>query len=86
MNAVHLLEQYKPDHITRTGQADRVVLPRELLSDPYWPLRAARELDHQVNRPAQYLRAAPKGSTARIPGDRERFERCSPGAMESRPT
>jgi 2,4-dienoyl-CoA reductase-like NADH-dependent reductase (Old Yellow Enzyme family) len=53
------------DHIVRTGQADCVVLARELLRDPYWPLRAARELGHRVPWPAQYLRAAPPGTPAR---------------------
>jgi hypothetical protein len=28
------------------------------LRDPYWPLRAARELGVQVEWPAQYQRAA----------------------------
>jgi 2,4-dienoyl-CoA reductase-like NADH-dependent reductase (Old Yellow Enzyme family) len=46
-------------------KADLVVLARELLRDPYWPLRAARELGHQVAWPAQYLRAAPPGTVAR---------------------
>ena len=32
------------DQIVRTGQADMVFLARELLRDPYWPLRAADEL------------------------------------------
>jgi 2,4-dienoyl-CoA reductase-like NADH-dependent reductase (Old Yellow Enzyme family) len=53
------------DHIIRTGQADCVLLARELLRDPYWPLRAARELGHPVPWPAQYLRAAPPGSRPR---------------------
>ena len=30
------------DHIVRTGEADLVLLARELLLDPYWPFRAAR--------------------------------------------
>jgi 2,4-dienoyl-CoA reductase-like NADH-dependent reductase (Old Yellow Enzyme family) len=47
------------------GQADCVLLARELLRDPYFPLRAARELDHPVPWPRQYLRAAPAGSPAR---------------------
>jgi 2,4-dienoyl-CoA reductase-like NADH-dependent reductase (Old Yellow Enzyme family) len=64
------------DHIIRTGQADLVVLARELLRDPYWPLRAARELDHPMTWPAQYLRAGPKGSIARGAVDTERFQRC----------
>ncbi|MGE3333166.1 MAG: NADH:flavin oxidoreductase/NADH oxidase [Rhodospirillaceae bacterium] len=53
------------DHIVRTGQADLVMLARELLRDPYWPLHAAESLGHPTTWPAQYLRAAPKGSTAR---------------------
>src|SRR5262249_651104 len=36
------------DHILRTGQADLVLLARELLRDPYWPLRAARELRQEI--------------------------------------
>ncbi|MGB7590244.1 MAG: NADH:flavin oxidoreductase/NADH oxidase [Terriglobia bacterium] len=53
------------DHIIRTGQADLVLLARELLRDPYWPLRAARELGQKFSWPVQYLRAAPEGSPAR---------------------
>jgi 2,4-dienoyl-CoA reductase-like NADH-dependent reductase (Old Yellow Enzyme family) len=30
------------EHIIRTGQADAVIIAREFLHDPYWPLRAAR--------------------------------------------
>jgi 2,4-dienoyl-CoA reductase-like NADH-dependent reductase (Old Yellow Enzyme family) len=41
----------------RTGQADMVFLARELLRDPYWPLRAARKLGAAVPAPAQYGRA-----------------------------
>ena len=47
------------DAIIRDEQADCVLLARELLRDPYWPLRAARELGHVVPWPPQYLRAAP---------------------------
>lgn len=45
------------EHILRTGQADAVMLARELLRDPYWPLRAARELHAEVEWPVQYQRA-----------------------------
>jgi 2,4-dienoyl-CoA reductase-like NADH-dependent reductase (Old Yellow Enzyme family) len=55
------------DQIIRNGAADLVLLARELLRDPYWPLHAARELGQTVSWPAQYLRAAPRGSTERIP-------------------
>ena len=45
------------DTIIRTGQADVVLLARELLRDPHWPLRAARELGADVPWPPQYERA-----------------------------
>lgn len=57
------------DHIIRTGQADIVLLAREFLRDPYWPLHAAQALHQTAQWPVQYLRAAPKGSVART--DRE---------------
>ncbi len=45
------------DAIIRSGQADLVLLARELLRDPYWPLHAARRLGHEAAVPAQYGRA-----------------------------
>ena len=45
------------DRIVRSGQADIVLLARELLRDPYWPLRAADELKQNGPWPVQYLRA-----------------------------
>jgi 2,4-dienoyl-CoA reductase-like NADH-dependent reductase (Old Yellow Enzyme family) len=45
------------DQIIRNEQADLVLLAREMLRDPYWPLRAARTLGHDVAWPNQYLRA-----------------------------
>ncbi len=41
----------------RSGQADLVFLAREMLRDPYWPLRAARELRAPLDAPVQYGRA-----------------------------
>jgi len=38
-----------------------------LLRDPYWPLRAARELGQAAPWPAQYLRAGPPGAPERMP-------------------
>ncbi len=55
------------DQIIRTGGADLVMLARELLRDPYWPLRAAQELGRPMPWPAQYLRAAPAGAPERTP-------------------
>ncbi|HLW82300.1 MAG TPA: NADPH dehydrogenase NamA [Candidatus Acidoferrales bacterium] len=62
-----ITEPVQADHVIRTGQADIVLLAREMLRDPYWPLRAARELGHTVSWPAQYLRAAPENSLMREP-------------------
>lgn len=62
-----ITEPVQADHIIRTGQADIVLLAREMLRDPYWPLRAARELGHSASWPAQYLRAAPENSPQREP-------------------
>lgn len=53
------------DAIIRDGQADIVLLAREMLRDPYWPLHAAKELGQLVEWPSQYLRAAPHGSPGR---------------------
>ncbi|WP_229751708.1 oxidoreductase [Marinithermofilum abyssi] len=47
------------DELIRNGRADLVLLGREMLRDPYWPLRAAQEV-HQKDAlpvPPQYERA-----------------------------
>lgn len=53
------------EDIITSGRADAVLLARELLRDPYFPLRAARELGQDIAWPAQYLRAAPPGAKSR---------------------
>ena len=45
------------DHIIRTGQADLVLMARAFLRDPYWPLRAAKILNEDIEWPKQYGRA-----------------------------
>jgi 2,4-dienoyl-CoA reductase-like NADH-dependent reductase (Old Yellow Enzyme family) len=47
------------DEIVRNGRADVVLLARELLRDPHWPLRAAQVLGYKVSAvaPPQYARA-----------------------------
>ena len=45
------------DQIIRNGEADLVLLAREMLRDPYWPLHAAATLGHDVTWPPQYGRA-----------------------------
>ena len=57
--------------ILAKNRADLVLMAREFLRDPYWPLRAARELGYKISWPAQYLRAAPPDSPARKPLDVE---------------
>jgi 2,4-dienoyl-CoA reductase-like NADH-dependent reductase (Old Yellow Enzyme family) len=65
------------ENIVSAGQADAVMLARELLRDPYWPLRAARELGQPTSWPEQYLRAAPEESRARVPVDLKSLESCA---------
>jgi 2,4-dienoyl-CoA reductase-like NADH-dependent reductase (Old Yellow Enzyme family) len=64
------------EHVIRTGQADAVIMAREFLRNPYWPLHAARELDQPIAWPVQYLRAGPKGAQPREPVDLKSFESC----------
>lgn len=45
------------EQIVATSQADAVLLARQMLRDPYWPLHAARALGVEVPWPVQYLRA-----------------------------
>ena len=64
-----ITEAHQADEIIRKGQADIVLLAREMLRDPYWPLHAAAELGKPISWPAQYLRAAPQGTVARQPAE-----------------
>src|SRR6266404_3819599 len=64
------------EHIIRTEQADAAIMAREFLRDPYWPLRAARELEEPTAWPVQYLRAGPKDAQPRVPVDLKSFESC----------
>jgi 2,4-dienoyl-CoA reductase-like NADH-dependent reductase (Old Yellow Enzyme family) len=56
---------HQADEIIRNGQADVVLIARQLLRDPYWPLHAADELGQVVPWPPQYLRAAHRTTPAR---------------------
>nr|WP_322111775.1 NADH:flavin oxidoreductase/NADH oxidase [Acidihalobacter yilgarnensis] len=55
-----ITEPAQAEHILVTGQADAVLLARELLRDPYWPLHAAHALGAEVAWPLQYQRAQPR--------------------------
>jgi len=50
-------EPEQAETILSTGQADIVLLARELLRDPYWPRRAAHALGVKIEAPVQYQRA-----------------------------
>jgi 2,4-dienoyl-CoA reductase-like NADH-dependent reductase (Old Yellow Enzyme family) len=52
-----ITQPFQAEQIVATGQADVVLLGRQMLRDPYWPLHAARELHADVTWPNQYLRA-----------------------------
>ncbi len=43
------------DEIIKNGQADLVLLAREMLRDPYWALHAAETLGHKLPSPPQYV-------------------------------
>jgi 2,4-dienoyl-CoA reductase-like NADH-dependent reductase (Old Yellow Enzyme family) len=55
-----ITEAEQANAIIDSGQADIVLLARQLLRDPYWPLHAARQLGVDVPWPPQYGRAARK--------------------------
>ena len=54
-----ITEPGQADQIIRSGQADVVLLAREFLRDPYWPLHAAMALGLKPQPPVQYQRAFP---------------------------
>lgn len=62
-----IAEPSHADEILSTGLADVIIMAREFLRDPYWPLRAAKDFGFSTDWPAQYLRAAPEGSRPRTP-------------------
>jgi 2,4-dienoyl-CoA reductase-like NADH-dependent reductase (Old Yellow Enzyme family) len=53
-----ITEPQQAEQILAEGSADLVLLARELLRNPRWPLRAAHELGAEVPWPASYARAA----------------------------
>ena len=64
------------EQIIATGEADAILIAREFLRNPYWPLRAAKQLGQSISWPVQYLRAAPRGAHARVPVNLERLRSC----------
>jgi 2,4-dienoyl-CoA reductase-like NADH-dependent reductase (Old Yellow Enzyme family) len=55
-----ILHPVQAEQIVATGQADVVIIAREMLRKPYWALHAAKTLNVDVPWPSQYLRAKPK--------------------------
>jgi len=55
-----ITEPFQAEQIVRTAMADAVLVGRELLRNPYWPLYAAKALGVDMAWPAQYLRAKPQ--------------------------
>ena len=53
-----IISAHQADQIIRNGNADIVLLARELLRHPNWPLSAARTLRQKVQWPKQHERAA----------------------------
>lgn len=45
------------EDILNNGEADFIVIAREFLRDPYFPLHAAAQLKHDIEWPVQYQRA-----------------------------
>jgi 2,4-dienoyl-CoA reductase-like NADH-dependent reductase (Old Yellow Enzyme family) len=52
-----ITEPAKANQILEQQEADVVLLARELLRDPHWPLRAAHALGEKMAWPQQYERA-----------------------------
>jgi 2,4-dienoyl-CoA reductase-like NADH-dependent reductase (Old Yellow Enzyme family) len=52
-----ITEPTQAEKIIAAGQADVVLLAREFLRDPYWPMHAARALGATITWPLQYQRA-----------------------------
>jgi 2,4-dienoyl-CoA reductase-like NADH-dependent reductase (Old Yellow Enzyme family) len=52
-----ITDPVQAEHIIATGLADVVIMGREFLRDPYWPLHAARALHVDIDWPNQYKMA-----------------------------
>jgi 2,4-dienoyl-CoA reductase-like NADH-dependent reductase (Old Yellow Enzyme family) len=54
-----ITDPHQAEAIVAEGKADAVLLARELLRNPTWPLQAAQALGAEIPWPDQYLRAKP---------------------------
>jgi 2,4-dienoyl-CoA reductase-like NADH-dependent reductase (Old Yellow Enzyme family) len=64
-----ITEASQAEAILQGGQADIILLGRELLRDPHWPLHAAATLQAAVPWPPQYVRAAAAGTPLKETSD-----------------
>jgi 2,4-dienoyl-CoA reductase-like NADH-dependent reductase (Old Yellow Enzyme family) len=55
-----ITSSFQAENILITEQADVILMAREFLRDPYFPLHAAKELGDDPQYPKQYLRAKPR--------------------------
>jgi len=52
-----IVNALQAEQIIANHQADAIVIGREMMRDPYWPLHAAHELGENIPWPVQYARA-----------------------------
>jgi 2,4-dienoyl-CoA reductase-like NADH-dependent reductase (Old Yellow Enzyme family) len=52
-----ITEAHQAEEILKSNKADLILMARELLRDPYWPLHAAKVLGDDIAWPKQYERA-----------------------------
>lgn len=69
-----ITEPAQAEAILAEGKADVILLAREFLRDPYWPIHAAEQLGTSISWPVQYERAAP--------GPVERRQRFSTDSLD----
>jgi len=62
-----ITEPVQANRIIAEGEADIVLLAREMLRDPYFAVHAAAAMQEPATWPEQYLRAAPPQSQPRAP-------------------
>ncbi|HXS36108.1 MAG TPA: NADPH dehydrogenase NamA [Flavipsychrobacter sp.] len=55
-----IIKADQAESILSDGRADMIVMARELLRDPYFPIHAAKELNYDIKWPVQYERAKRK--------------------------
>jgi 2,4-dienoyl-CoA reductase-like NADH-dependent reductase (Old Yellow Enzyme family) len=52
-----ITKPFQAEKILQDGEADIIFMGRELLRNPYWPLKAKKDLDGETDAPDQYARS-----------------------------